>query len=83
MTKAFLELFKRIQKLHNKAVSKGVTSSVSFQIASDKKGLVSYYINIGKDEYKTLQASDNKYLNLDIQEFERFEKLAIEYLNKL
>lgn len=82
MTKKFSMLFKRIQSLQLKAIGKGIASSINYQVSSSNKALVSYYFVI-EGTYHSYQASDNKYLHLDLQLFEQLEQLVINHMNKL
>lgn len=82
MTKKFSTLFERIQALQAKAIEKSIASSVNFQISSFKKALVSYYFIID-DKYLNGQICDNKYIHLDVQQFDQIEQIVIDHMNKL
>lgn len=81
MTKKFSTLFERIQALQAKAMKKGIASSVNYQVSS-KKALVSYYFMIDNN-YQAGQVSDNKYIYLDVQQFDQIEQIVIHHMNKL
>lgn len=82
MTRNLSTLFKRIQALQAKTTRKGIASSVSVQVTELNGTLVSYYFEMD-GKYHSHQASDSKYLHLDIQEFNDLEQQVINYMDQL